>query len=172
MSTPHVVPPRERQFLGRAPAQGRNAGCPTERRPSPQGARKPNGFGNDKGAIARMVLEALSCLDLDAGVLNKIRVQLDPPPPPPKLSKRLADLEVKTDKAQHDVARLQAVVVKKQAELQQAEERANSKSKELRELYAEMLKVKKKEVTQVVPPLAPPDDPSSGADHRPVGRGR
>ena len=68
MNTPHVVPPRERQFLGRAPAQGRNGGCTTERRPSPQGARKQNVFGNDKGAIARMVLEAFSCLDLDAGV--------------------------------------------------------------------------------------------------------
>ena len=84
MSTPHVVPPRERQFLGRAPAQTRNSGCPTERRPSPQGVRKQTGFGNDKGAIARMVLEALSCLDLDDGVLNKIRAQLDPPPPAPK----------------------------------------------------------------------------------------
>ena len=28
MNTPHVVPLRERQFLGRAPAQGRNAGRP------------------------------------------------------------------------------------------------------------------------------------------------
>ena len=77
------------------------------------------------------------------------------PLPPPKPSQRLADLEVKIDKAQHDVARLQAVVVKKQAELQQAEERADSKSKELRELHAEMLMVKK-EVTQVVPLPAPP----------------
>ena len=58
---------------------------------SPQGARKQTGFGNDKGAIARMVLEALFCLDLDDGVLNKIRAQLNPPPP--------ADLEVKIDKS-------------------------------------------------------------------------
>ena len=75
MSTPHVEPPRERQFLGRAPAPARNSGCPTERRPSPQGVREQTGFGNDKGASARMVLEALSCLDLDDGVLNKIRAQ-------------------------------------------------------------------------------------------------
>ena len=74
-----------------------------------------------------MVLEALSCLDLDDGVLNKIRAQLNPPLPTPKPSKRLADLEVKIDKAQHDLARLQNVVVKKQAELQQADERANCK---------------------------------------------
>ena len=109
MSTPHVVPPRERQFLGRAPAQTRNSGCPTERRPSPQGARKQAAFGNDKGA--RMVLEALSCLNLDDGVLSKIRAQLEPPPPAPKPSKKLADLEEKIDKAQHDFARLQNVVV-------------------------------------------------------------
>ena len=75
MSTPHVEPPRERQFLGRAPAPARNSGCPTERRPSPQGVREQTGFGNDKGASARMVLEALSCLDLDDGVLYKIRAQ-------------------------------------------------------------------------------------------------
>ena len=42
MNTPHVVPPRK---------------------PSRQGARKNNGLGNDKGAIARMVLEAFACLD-------------------------------------------------------------------------------------------------------------
>ena len=90
MDTPHVVPPRERQFPGRAPAQGRSAGCPTERKPSPQGARKPNGLGNDKGAFARRVLEALACLDLDPVVLNKTHLQLDPPPSPsPKPSKRL-----------------------------------------------------------------------------------
>ena len=129
MSTPHVVPPRERQFLGRAPAQTRNSGCPTERRPSPQGVRKQPAFGNDKGAVARMVLEALSCLNLDDGVLSKIRAQLEPPLPAPKPSKKLADLEEKIDKAQHDFARLQNVVVKKQAELQQAEERANRKAK-------------------------------------------
>ena len=80
MNTPHVVPPRERQFPGRAPAQERSAGCPTERKLSPQGARKNNGLGNDKGAIARMVLEALACLDLDPGVLNRIQLQLGPPP--------------------------------------------------------------------------------------------
>ena len=51
MDTPHVVPPRERQCPGRVPAHWRSAGCTTERRPSPQGARKPNGLGNDKGAI-------------------------------------------------------------------------------------------------------------------------
>ena len=79
-------------------------------------------------------------------------------------------MEVKIDKAQHDAVRLHAVVVKKQAELRQAEERADSKSKELRELHAEMLTVKK-EVTQVVPLPAPSYDPSSGADHCPAGRG-
>ena len=52
-------------------------------------------------------------------------------------------MEVKIDKAQHDVALLQAVV-KKQAELRQAEERADGKSEELRELHAEMLKVKRR----------------------------
>ena len=51
--------------------------------------------------------------------------------PAPKPSKRLA--EVKIDKAQQDFARLQNVVVKKQAELQQADERANCKAKEVRE---------------------------------------
>ena len=83
MSTPHVVPPRERQFLGRAPAQERSAGCQTERRPSLQGARKQNGFGNDKGAIARMVLEALSCLDLDAGVFEQDSCSVGPSSPAP-----------------------------------------------------------------------------------------
>ena len=67
-------------------------------------------------------------------------------------------MEVKLDKAQHDLTRLQTVVVKKQAGLHQAEERADSKAKELRELHAEMLAVKK-EVIQVVPPLAPPSTP-------------
>ena len=157
VNTPHVVPPRERQFLGRAPAQANNSGCPTERRPSPQGARKQTG-GNDKGAVARMVLEALSCLDLDGEVLNKIRAQLVPPPPPPKPSRILADLEVKIDKAQNDLARLQKVVVTKQAELHQADERANCKAKEVRELHAEMMRVKK-EVIQVAPPSPPPTTP-------------
>ena len=77
--------------------------------------------------------------------------------PAPKPSKRLADLEVKIDKAQQDLARLQNVVVKKQAELQQADERANCKAKEVRELHAEVLEVKK-EVIQVPPP-APPTTP-------------
>ena len=108
--------------------------------------------------MSTWVLEALSCLDLDDGVLNKIRAQLNPPHPAPKHPKRLADLEVKIDKAQHDFARLQNVVVKKQAELQQADERANCKAKELRELHAEMLEVKK-EVIQVLPPPAPPTTP-------------
>ena len=157
VNTPHVVPPRERQFLGRAPAQANNSGCPTERRPSPQGVRKQTG-GNDKGAVARMVLEALSCLDLDGEVLNKIRAQLVPPPPAPKPSRILADLEVKIDKAQNDLARLQKVVVTKQAELHQADERANCKAKEVRELHAEMMRVKK-EVIQVAPPAPPPTTP-------------
>ena len=152
MHSPHVVPPRERQFLGRAPVQARSTGCPTERRPSPQGARKNNAVANDKGATARIVLEALANLDLDPEVLKRIRLQLDPPPPAPEPSKRLADLEVEIDKAQHDAARLQAVVVKKQTELRQAEERSANKAKELMELHAEMLKVKM-EVTQVVPLL-------------------
>ena len=120
--------------------------------------RKQTGFGNDKGAVARMVLEALSCLNLDGEVLNKIRAQLDPPPPAPKPSRILADLEVKIDKAQNDLARLQNVVVKKQAELQQADERANCKAKEVRELHAEMMRVKR-EVIQVAPPAPPPTTP-------------
>ena len=111
MNSPHVVPSRERQFPGRAPVQGRSAGCPTERKPSPQGARKNNAVGNDKGATARIFLEALANLDLDPDVVKRIRLQLDPPPPPPEPSKRLADLEVKIDKAQQGAARLQAVVV-------------------------------------------------------------
>ena len=156
MNTPRVVPPRERQFLGRAPAQARSSGCPTERRPSPQGVRKQTG-GNDKGAVARMVLEALSCLNLDGEVLNKIRAQLDPPPAP-KPSRILADLEVKIDKAQNDLARLQKVVVTKQAEFQQADGRANCKAKEVRELHAEMMRVKR-EVIQVAPPAPPPTTP-------------
>ena len=130
---------------------------PTERRPSPQGVRKQTG-GNDKGAVARMVLEALSSLNLDGEILNKIRAQLDPPPPAPKPSRILADLEVKIDKAQNYLARLQNVVVTKQAELQQADERANCKAKEVRELHAEMLEVKK-EVIQVPPPSPPPTTP-------------
>ena len=155
MNTPRVVPPRERQFLGRAPpAQARSSVCPRERRPSPQGVRKPTG-GNDKGAVARMVLEALSSLNLDGEILNKIRAQLDPPPPAPKPSRILADLEVKIDKAQNDLARLQKVVVTKQAELHQADERANCKAKEVRELHAEMMRVKR-EVLQVAPPSPPP----------------
>ena len=69
--------------LGEPPLKHAILGVP-QSGPSPQGVRKQTGFGNDKGAIARMVLEALSCLDLDDGVLNKIRAQLDPPPPAPK----------------------------------------------------------------------------------------
>ena len=158
MNTPRVVPPRERQFLGRAPpAQARSSGCPTERRPSPQGVRKQTG-GNDKGAVARMILEALSSLNLDGEILNKIRAQLDPPPPAPKPYRILADLEVKIDKAQNDLARLQKVVVTKQAELHQADERANCKAKEVRELHAEMMRVKR-EVIQVAPPSPPPTSP-------------
>ena len=157
VNTPHVVPPRERQFPGRAPARVNTSGCPTERKASPQGARKQTG-GNDKAAVARMVLEALSCLDLDGEVLNKIRAQLVPPPPPPKPSRILADLEVKIDKAQNELARLQKVVVTKQAELHQADERANCKAKEVRELHAEMMRVKK-EVIQVAPPTPPPTPP-------------
>ena len=42
MNTPHVVQPRERQL--------RSAACATERKSSPQGARKHNGLGTDKGA--------------------------------------------------------------------------------------------------------------------------
>ena len=83
--------------------QGRSAGCPAERKPSPRGARKNHALGNDKGATARVVLEALAILDLDPGVLNRIRSQLDPLPPP-KPYKRLEDLEVKIDKAQQDAA--------------------------------------------------------------------
>ena len=138
-----------------SPGQTRNSGCPTERRPSPQGVRKQAAFGNDKGAVARMVLETLSCLNLDDGVMSKIRAQLEPPLPAPKPSKKLADLGGKIDKAQHDFTRLQNVVVKKQAELHQSEERANRKSKEPWELDAEMLEVKK-QVIQVPPPAAPP----------------
>ena len=90
--------------------------------------------------------------------MNKIRAQLVPPPPAPEPSRILADLEVKIDKAQNDLARLQKVVVTKQAELHQADERANCKAKEVRELHAEMMRVKK-EVIQVAPPSPPPTTP-------------
>ena len=162
VNTPQVVPPRERQFPGRAPAQERSAGCPTERKPPPQSARKNNGIGNDKAAIARVVLETLANIDLDPEVLGKIRLQLFPPPAPVKPSKRLAELEEKIEKVTHDVARLKSVVQKKQVELRQAEERAENKAKELRDLNAELIQVKK-EVTQVFPtsvPATPPSGPT------------
>ena len=54
--------------------QARSTGCPTERRPSPQGARKNNEIANDKGATAR-----IANLDLDLEVLKRIQLQLDPP---------------------------------------------------------------------------------------------
>ena len=106
-------------FLGEHPLRDAVQGALRSASPL---SRKPHGLGNDKGAIARMVLEALA--------LQIWRSQSTRPSMTP-----------------------QAVVVK-QAELRQAEERANSKSKELRELHAEMLKVEK-EATQVVPPPAP-----------------
>ena len=101
--------------LGEPPHKHAILGVPQNAGPLLKVCASKQVFGNDKGAIARMVLEALSCLNLDDGVLSKIRAQLNPPPPAPKPSKRLADLEVKIEKAQHDLARLQNVVVKKQA---------------------------------------------------------
>ena len=88
--------------------------------------------------------------------VERIRLKLDPSPPP----RGLQIWRLKIDKVQQDAARLQAVVVKKQDELRQAEERAENKSKEVSELHAEMLQVKK-EMDQAIPQQLPPPPPAS-----------
>ena len=85
----------------------------------------------------------MAALDLGQDVPERIRVKLVPPPSSAQtLEERLADLEVKIENAQLDASRLHTVVVKKQVELRQVEERAENKTREVRQLHAETLQVK------------------------------